>query len=297
MTKTSTATSAASITQAAGQQRPSWWQNLLRSASGVTGLVLILLIATSALLAPYLAPYDPIALNPPVRLQGPSLEHWLGTDQYGRDTFSRIIYGGRISLLVAISAISIATIVGGVLGLLSGYYRGWVDALVMRFTDILLSFPAILLAIALLAFFGGGMLNLILAIGIIYTGPFVRVSRAAVMGVREELYVESNRALGARDGRILRLAILPNAAAPLLIEITLRLAYAILAEASLSFLGLGTQPPAPSWGQMIADNRRFLALSPWASVAPGLIIMVTVLGFNLLGDGLRDVLDPRLTKR
>jgi peptide/nickel transport system permease protein len=184
-----------------------------------------------------------------------------------------------------------------VLGLLSGYYRGWVDALVMRFTDILLSFPAILLAIALLAFFGGGMLNLILAIGIIYTGPFVRVSRAAVMGVREELYVESNRALGARDGRILRLAILPNAAAPLLIEITLRLAYAILAEASLSFLGLGTQPPAPSWGQMIADNRRFLALSPWASVAPGLIIMVTVLGFNLLGDGLRDVLDPRLTKR
>jgi len=294
MTKTSTATSAASITQAAGQQRPSWWQNLLRSASGVTGLVLILLIATSALLAPYLAPYDPIALNPPVRLQGPSLEHWLGTDQYGRDTFSRIIYGGRISLLVAISAISMATIVGGMLGLLSGYYRGWVDALVMRFTDILLSFPAILLAIALLAFFGGGMLNLILAIGIIYTGPFVRVSRAAVMGVREELYVESNRALGARDGRILRLAILPNAAAPLLIEVTLRLAYAILAEASLSFLGLGTQPPAPSWGQMIADNRRFLALSPWASVAPGLIIMVTVLGFNLLGDGLRDVLDPRL---
>jgi peptide/nickel transport system permease protein len=295
MTKTSTALTLA--TPKAQSKRPTWWQNLLRSASGITGLLLIVLIATSALLAPYIAPHDPIALNPPVRLQGPSVEHWLGTDQYGRDTFSRIIYGGRISLLVAVSAISIATIIGGVLGLLSGYYRGWVDALVMRFTDVLLSFPAILLAIALLAFFGGGMLNLILAIGIIYTGPFVRVSRAAVMGVREELYVESNRALGARDGRILRLAILPNAAAPLLIEVTLRLAYAILAEASLSFLGLGTQPPAPSWGQMIADNRRFLALSPWASIAPGLIIMVTVLGFNLLGDGLRDVLDPRLTKR
>jgi peptide/nickel transport system permease protein len=297
MTKVTLSSTKASNARALGQQRPSWWQNLLRSASGVTGLLLIALIATSALLAPYIAPHDPIALNPPVRLQGPSIEHWLGTDQYGRDTLSRILYGGRISLLVAVSAISIATVIGGVLGLLSGYYRGWVDALVMRFTDILLSFPAILLAIALLAFFGGGMLNLILAIGIIYTGPFVRVSRAAVMGVREELYVESNRALGARDGRILRLAILPNAAAPLLIEITLRLAYAILAEASLSFLGLGTQPPAPSWGQMIADNRRFLALSPWASVAPGLIIMVTVLGFNLLGDGLRDVLDPRLTKR
>lgn len=295
MTKASAASTM--TTPKTRNKRPSWWQNLLRSPSGVTGLLLIVLIATSALLAPYIAPYDPIALNPPVRLQGPSTAHWLGTDQYGRDTLSRILYGGRISLLVAVSAISIATVIGGVLGLLSGYYRGWVDALVMRFTDILLSFPAILLAIALLAFFGGGMLNLILAIGIIYTGPFVRVSRAAVMGVREELYVESNRALGARDGRILRLAILPNAAAPLLIEITLRLAYAILAEASLSFLGLGTQPPAPSWGQMIADNRRFLALSPWASIAPGLIIMVTVLGFNLLGDGLRDVLDPRLTKR
>lgn len=295
MTKAAAATTLTA--QTPRSQRPRWWQNLLRSPSGITGLLLIVLIATSALLAPYIAPYDPIALNPPARLQGPSLEHWLGTDQYGRDTLSRILYGGRISLLVAISAISIAALIGGVLGLLSGYYRGWVDALVMRFTDILLSFPAILLAIALLAFFGGGMLNLILAIGIIYTGPFVRVSRAAVMGVREELYVESNRALGARDERILRLAILPNAAAPLIIEVTLRLAYAILAEASLSFLGLGTQPPAPSWGQMIADNRRFLALSPWASIAPGLIIMVTVLGFNMLGDGLRDVLDPRLTRR
>jgi peptide/nickel transport system permease protein len=255
------------------------------------------LITVSALLAPWLAPYDPIALSPPARLQGPSTTHPLGTDQFGRDTLSRIIYGGRISLVVALSSISIAALVGGSLGLLSGYYQGWVDALTMRFTDILLSFPAILLAIALLAFFGGGMLNLVLAIGIIYTGPFVRVARAAVMSVRQELYVESNQALGANDGRILLLAILPNAAAPLLIEITLRLAYAILAEASLSFLGLGTQPPAPSWGQMIADNRRFLALSAWASVAPGLIIMITVLGFNLLGDGLRDVLDPRLERR
>ncbi|MEM6431614.1 MAG: ABC transporter permease [Deinococcota bacterium] len=281
----------------AHQKRPAWWQNLLRSPSGLTGLIIILVITVSALLAPWLVPHDPIALNPPVRLQGPSAAHPLGTDQFGRDTLSRIIYGGRISLLVALSSIAIATLVGGSLGLLSGYYQGWVDALTMRFTDILLSFPAILLAIALLAFFGGGMLNLVLAIGIIYTGPFVRVARAAVMSVRQELYVESNRALGAGDARVLLLAILPNAAAPLLIEITLRLAYAILAEASLSFLGLGTQPPAPSWGQMIADNRRFLALNAWASVAPGLIIMITVLGFNLLGDGLRDVLDPRLTKR
>jgi peptide/nickel transport system permease protein len=290
--------SKASVTnQPTHYKRPTWWQNLLRSPSGLTGLIIIILITVSALLAPWLAPHDPIALSPPARLQGPSTTHPLGTDQFGRDTLSRIIYGGRISLVVALSSISIAALVGGSLGLLSGYYQGWVDALTMRFTDILLSFPAILLAIALLAFFGGGMLNLVLAIGIIYTGPFVRVARAAVMSVRQELYVESNRALGANDGRILLLAILPNAAAPLLIEITLRLAYAILAEASLSFLGLGTQPPAPSWGQMIADNRRFLALSAWASVAPGLIIMITVLGFNLLGDGLRDVLDPRLERR
>ena len=229
-------------------------------------------------------------------MQGPSPEHLAGTDQYGRDTFSRIVYGGRVSLTVAFASVALAAVVGGLFGLLSGYYRGWLDALIMRVTDVLLSFPAILLAIALLAFFGSGILNLVLAIGIIYTGPFVRVTRAAVFTVREELYVEAGRALGARDGRVLAAAVIPNAAAPLIVETTLRLAYAILAEASLSFLGLGVQPPAPSWGQMIADGRSFLALSPWATVAPGLTIMVTVLGFNLLGDALRDALDPRLSK-
>lgn len=269
----------------------------VRNASGVTGLVLILLVTLAALFAPLLAPHDPLALSPPDRLQGPSLVHPAGTDQYGRDTLSRIIYGGRTSLAVAGLSILIASLVGTTLGLLAGYYRGWVDALLMRLTDILLSFPAILLAIALLAFFGGGFQNLVLAIGIIYVGPFTRVARGAVFTVREELYVEAGRALGARDWHIVLLVILPNAAAPLIVEVTLRLAYAILAEASLSFLGLGTQPPTPSWGQMIADNRRFLSLEPWASVAPGLAIMVTVLGFNLLGDGLRDALDPRLRAR
>lgn len=269
----------------------------LRSGAGITGAIIVLAALLAAVFAPLVAPYDPIALNPAARLQGPSVEHLLGTDQYGRDTFSRILYGGRSSLAVAGASVLVAFLAGGLLGLLSGYYRGWLDVLIMRLTDVLLSFPAILLAIALLAFFGGGFRNLVLAIGIVYIGPFARVTRAAVMTVREELFVEASRSLGGRDWRVMFLTVLPNTMAPLIVEVTLRLAYAILAEASLSFLGLGTQPPTPSWGQMIADGRGFLALSAWATIAPGLAIMLVVLGLNLLGDGLRDVLDPRLRGR
>ncbi|MDZ7704268.1 MAG: ABC transporter permease [Trueperaceae bacterium] len=269
----------------------------VRSGAGVAGALMITTMVLASLFAPLLAPFDPLELIPADRLQGPSTVHPLGTDQYGRDTFSRILYGGRSSLAVAALSILFAASIGSALGLVGGYFRGWLDGLMMRITDVLLSFPAILLAIALLAFFGGGFWNLVFAIGVIYIGPFARVARAAALAVREEPYVEAGRALGATNGRILLRAILPNAAAPLLVEVTLRLAYAILAEASLSFLGLGTQPPTPSWGQMIAEGRRFLALSPWATVAPGLAIMLSVLGFNLLGDGLRDVLDPRLRRR
>lgn len=264
---------------------------------GGIGLVLVVAAVVAAVAAPWVAPYDPIALNPPARLQGPTPQHWLGTDQYGRDTLSRIVFGGRASLSVAFAATGFALLVGGSLGALAGFYRGVTDAVIMRVTDVLLSFPAILLAIALLAFLGSGFVNLVLAIGVVYVGPFARVARAAVMTVREEQFVEASRALGSRDMRVLLGAVLPAAAAPMLVETTLRLAYAILAEASLSFLGLGTQPPAPSWGMMIAEGRRFLALAPWATVAPGLAIMAVVLGFNLLGDGLRDALDPRLRRR
>jgi peptide/nickel transport system permease protein len=269
---------------------------LFRSAGGL-GLLLVLAAVIGATFAPYLTPYDAITLNPPSRLQGPSGEHLLGTDQLGRDTLTRILYGGRVSLAVAGASVAIALLVGGTLGVLAGYYRGWLDTAIMRVSDVLLSFPAVLLAIALIAFLGAGFTNLVLAIGIVYVGPFARVARAAVIGVREELFVEAARALGSRDARIVWLAVLPSAAAPLIVEVTLRLAYAILYEASLSFLGLGTQPPTPSWGMMVADSRRFLALAPWATVAPGLAIMVVVLGFNLLGDGLRDALDPRLKAR
>ncbi|CAN5845229.1 ABC transporter permease [soil metagenome] len=280
-------------TSAGGRATPNFGK-LLKNVSGVTGLLLITLVVASAVFAPLVAPYDPVALNSPDRLQGPSSTHLLGTDQYGRDTFSRIVYGGRTSLLVAGVAILASGLVGTLLGLFAGYYGGLLDVLVMRLTDILLSFPAVLLAIALLAFLGSGFSSLVLAIGIVYVGPFARVARAAVLALREELFVEASRAAGSSDARTLFLTLLPNALAPIIVEVSLRLAYAILIEAGLSFLGLGTPPPAPSWGQMIAENRRFLALSPWATVAPGLAIMVAVLGFNLLGDGLRDVLDPRL---
>jgi peptide/nickel transport system permease protein len=280
----------------ASYQRPALasLKRLFRSGSGLTGLFMAILVTLSAVFAPLISPYDPIELKPADRLQGPSANHWLGTDQYGRDTFSRILYGGRSSLAVAVTSIAFAAFLGTALGLFSGYYRGWIDIVVMRLSDILLSFPAVLLAIALLAFLGNSFSNLVLAIGLVYVGPFARVARAAVLAVREELYVEASRASGSSDWRTLFITLLPNALAPLIIEVTLRLAYAILTEASLSFLGLGTPPPAPSWGQMIAENRRFLSLAPWATVAPGLAIMVIVLGFNLLGDGLRDALDPRL---
>ncbi len=269
----------------------------LLSGSGAVGAAIVVVAALAAIFAPWVAPYDPVALDPPARLLGPTAEHWLGTDQYGRDTLSRIVYGGRASLSVAAAATFFALVVGGILGVLAAFYRGWLDAVIMRVTDVLLSFPAILLAIALLAFLGPGFVNLVLAIGLVYVGPFVRVARASVLTVREELFVEASRSLGSRDWRVLLVAILPAASAPLIVEVTLRLAYGILAEASLSFLGLGTQPPAASWGLMVAEGRRFLQLSPWATVAPGLAIMLVVLGFNLFGDALRDALDPRTRGR
>ena len=274
-----------------------WLRLFLASPSAVTGFVLVVLVVLAAVAAPLVAPYDPIQYSPADRLQGPSLQHLLGTDLYGRDTFSRVVYGARVSLSVSAIAVTLALLIGGTLGAISGFRLGWFDSLVMRLTDVLLAFPAILLAIALLAFLGGGFWNLTLAIAIVYTAPFARVARAAVLRVREEAFVEATRALGASAPRILWRHIIPNAFAPLIVEVTLRLAYAILSEASLSYLGLGTPPPDPAWGQMIADGRRTLELAPWASIGPGLAIMVTVLGFNLLGDGLRDILDPRLRNR
>ena len=265
-----------------------------RTPSGVVGLVLVLVVTLCAVFAAYIAPYDPVQYLPADRMQGPSGRHWLGTDLYGRDLLSRVIYGSRISLSVSVLSVSFALLLGGLLGALAGFYLGWIDTLIMRLTDILLAFPAILLAIALLAFLGGGFWNLTLAIAVAFTAPFARVMRAAVLRSRDTMFVEASTSLGASDARLLWRHVLPNSLGPVLVEVSLRLAYAILGEAALSFLGLGTQPPAPAWGQMIADGRPFLETNAWISIAPGLAIMLTVLGFNLLGDALRDALDPRL---
>ncbi|OFX35558.1 MAG: glutathione ABC transporter permease GsiD [Armatimonadetes bacterium RBG_16_67_12] len=267
---------------------------LIRHPSARIGGVLLLVVVFGAVFAPMLARYDPVAIAPERRLQGASLAHPFGTDLYGRDTLTRVLYGGRISLAVGALSVGLALGVGGTLGALSGFWGGWFDATMMRLSDILLAFPAILLAIGLLAFLGGGFWNVVLAIAIIYTAPMARVARAAVLSVRHEEYVDAASAIGAGDARILRSHILPNAIAPLVVECTLRLALAILAEAALSFLGLGTQPPAPTWGQMIAEGRAVMTFSTWPAIGPGLAITTTVLGFNLLGDGIRDALDPHL---
>jgi peptide/nickel transport system permease protein len=254
---------------------------------------LVVLIA-GAVFAPVLTPYDPIQVAPAVRLQGPGRAHLLGTDLYGRDILARVLYGGRISLAVGGLSVLMALAAGGMLGVAAGFWGGWLDLVVMRLSDVLLAFPAILLAIGLLAFLGGGFWNVVLAIAIIYTAPIARVGRAAVLTVRHEEYVEAARAVGAAESRVLRRHVLPNAMAPLIVETTLRLALAILAEAALSFLGLGTQPPAPTWGQMIAEGRAVMTFSSWPAIGPGLAITLTVLGFNLLGDAIRDTLDPHL---
>jgi peptide/nickel transport system permease protein len=274
------------------------WQRLGRR--GQLGALLLLAVGLGALLAPVLSPYDALQLDGHALLQGPSLRHPLGTDPYGRDTLTRILVGAQRSLLTATLAVGLALVGGGGAGLVAGYYGGRLDQLLCRLADVLLALPALLLCLAILAFLDGGELgagdgffrryNVALAIGIIYIGPLLRVTRAAVLTVRHETYVEACRALGGSDWHILWRTVLPNAAGPILIEVTLRLASALLAEASLSFLGLGTQPPAPSWGEMIADGRRYLLLSPWGSVAPGVLLALVVLGCNLLGDGLRGAL-------
>ena len=267
---------------------------------GQLGAGILLLVVLATVLAPVLSPYDPLQLDGRALLQGPSLHHPLGTDPYGRDTLTRILIGAQHSLLTAGLAVALALLGGGGAGLLAGYYGGRLDQLLCRIADVLLSLPALLLCLAILAFLDGGAAgsgdslvrryNVALAIGVIYMGPLLRVTRAAVLTVTHETYVEAGRALGASDWHLLWRTVLPNAAGPILIEVTLRLASALLAEASLSFLGLGTQPPAPSWGEMIADGRRYLLLSPWGSVAPGLMLMLVVLGCNLLGTALRGAL-------
>lgn len=272
------------------------FQQFIRHPTGMFGAFIVTILIIAALFGPQIAPADPNEISFEGRFAPPSLEHPFGADDFGRDTFSRILVGARVSLQVGIISVSIATVVGTLLGMIAGYSNRIVDEIIMRAMDILFAFPAILLAIAVMAALGKGIGNAMIAIGIVYVPIFARIARSEVLSVREEEFIEVAKALGASPMRIMFVHILPNILSPIIVEITLSLSFAILAEAALSFFGLGTQPPDPSWGRMLSEGRGYLQQSIWVGLFPGLAIMFTVMGFNFLGDGLRDSLDPRLKK-
>ena len=271
------------------------WPRLRGDSRAVIGIAVVVVIALAALLAPALAGHDPTRIDLAARLQSPSAAHWLGTDVQGRDVWARLVYGARVSLAVGVLSQSIALVLGVTLGLIAGYYGRWVDELVMRLADVTLAVPTLLLLIAMVAALQPSMGVVFATIGIVGWAGMARLVRGQVLVVRQLEYVQAVRALGARDRRILLGHVLPNVIAPVVIAATLGVAGAIMAEAALSFLGLGVQPPTPSWGAMIADGRDLSQLrsAPWTSLFPGLAIGASVLGFNLLGDALRDALDPR----
>ena len=269
---------------------------MLRHRSGMVGLVITVVLVVLAILAPVLAPFDPLEMHPDDRFHPPSTTYPFGTDEFGRDILSRILMGSRISFSVGLISVAIATLVGVTTGLIAGYETGWFDAVAMRFFDALLAFPAILLAIVILAVLGPGSFSAMLAIAIVSIPAFARLTRACVLAEKERDYVLASKSVGARPGRILFRGILPNVTATLLVQITVAVAAAVLLEAALSFLGLGTPPPAPSWGSMLSIGRGYLPLAPWYGIFPGLAITLLVMGFYLLGDGLRDALDPRRQK-
>ena len=272
------------------------WLRFLKNKTAVAGLVIIGVIVAVAIAAPWIANYDDVVIKMDIgaRLQRPSAAHWFGTDELGRDILARMVYGARVSLVIGISAIFVSLMVGLVLGGAAGYYGGKTDSIIMRAMDVFLSLPDVLLALAIIAAFGNTKLNLTIAIGLSFAPKFSRVVRSAVMGVRDNEYIEAARSIGARDNRIIARHVLPNCIGPIIVQVTLYVANAILTIAALSFIGLGIQPPAPEWGNMLASGRTFMRDYPHIVVAPGLAIFFTILALNLLGDGLRDTLDPRL---
>ena len=271
-----------------------FWLGLQRSKGALIGLTILGLLILAALFAPVITSYDPIAIDPPKRLQPPSGEHWLGTDHFGRDIFTRVVYGARISLPVGLIAVTIAAVSGALFGLIAGYYGKAVDAVVMRLMDVMLAFPGIMLALLVVAILGPSLRNVMIAVGIGSIPRFTRLIRGSVLSARENVYVEAARVIGAPDAVILYRHILPNVISPVIVLATLSVGTAILSAAGLSFLGLGAQPPDPEWGAMLADGRQFLRSQWWVSTMPGIAIAITVLSVNLAGDGLRDILDPRM---
>ncbi|MCX5906068.1 MAG: ABC transporter permease [Deltaproteobacteria bacterium] len=277
-------------------------RKLRQDKGAIFGLVMVLFVIASAIFAPWISPHDPLdqdveqRLLPPIGQTGADPRFLLGTDHLGRDIVSRLIYGARISLAVSISAVAFSAVLGTVIGLLSGFYGGKVDSIFMRLADVQLAFPFILLAIAIIAVLGPSLQNIIIVMGITGWVIYARVVRAEVLSLREKEYITAVRALGGSNGRIIFKHLFPNVIPPCIVIVTLELARMIIMEAALSFLGLGIQPPTPTWGGMLADGRVYLATSWWLATFPGLVIMLVVLGINLLGNWLRDMLDPRLTQ-
>ncbi|HEX7124794.1 MAG TPA: ABC transporter permease [Thermodesulfobacteriota bacterium] len=265
-----------------------------KSPVGLVGAGLVAAFVAASLLAPLLSPYDPLAPDFAAVLAPPSLAHPFGTDDLGRDILSRVLHGGRVSLQAGLLTVAFALAVGVPLGLAAGFFGGRVDNLVMRGIEVVLSFPTLVLALGITAVLGPKLIHALLAIGIVFVPHFARLIRGQVLSVKENDYVSAARALGASDPRVMGLHVLPNCLAPILVQSTFSVALGILIEAALSFLGLGTQPPTPSWGIMLSTGRAYLEQAPWLGLFPGLAVFATVLGFNMLGDGIRDALDPRL---
>ncbi len=275
-------------------RRPAVARVLLSSSATTLGVALILLILLMAVIGPLIAPYPFDEMNLADKLSGPTTKHWLGTDQFGRDIMTRVFHGAQVSLLVGAGGTAVAMLLGVLLGSAAGYYGRWLDEVLMRLIDIIMAFPFIVLAIVLAWVIGPGMNNLILVIGILRTPQFARLTRGSVLSIKQKDYVDAARAIGVRGPVILWRHILPNCISTILIYASLSIATAISTEAALSFLGLGIQPPRPSWGIMLAEGQRFMFDAPWMATFPGIAISLTILGYNLLGDGLRDALDPRI---
>lgn len=280
------------------KQRPRTgvWRRLIRSRNGMIGLVMVALVILLALLGPLIAPYDPIQQSLASQLQPPSVAHWFGTDEFGRDILSRMLYGARIALEVGIIADGISLIIGVSLGLIAGYAGGTTDSVIMRVVDVLLAFPYLLLAMMVVAILGPSLHNAMIAIGIVYIPQYTRLVRGSVLSLRKLEYVQAAHMSGASHTRIMVRHILANCYSPIVVQATLSIGSAIVETAGLGFLGLGAQPPRPEWGAMLSTGRNFILQAPWLSTFPGLAILVTVIGFNLLGDGLRDALDPTFNK-
>lgn len=275
-------------------ERQRRWRAFLRNRISLVGVILVILVTLVSLFAPLIAGHDPLVQSAAHRLVPPDSEHIMGRDTYGRDVFARVLYAGRISLVVGVGAVAVGLGMGTLLGLVAGYSGGWVETVIMRFIDIVMAFPSLLLGLTVVAVLGSGMVNMILGIGLVIAPAFARIVHASTLTVKQQDFVMAARALGATRTRILWSHILPNVIGEVVVMGSLQTASAIRIEAGLSFIGLGVSPPTPTWGNMLREGIQFMTISPWLSIYPVLAILIAVLGFNLLGDGLRDVIDPRL---